>query len=141
MHAHTYLYTHNFQICIYFYVYQHILKFMSSHQYLQFQFNITRFYSVFSLFILVTSIFKSKKFYSHYSQSIHLCAHSLLCSQCPDPAGPPPPLICLVDPYNLIANWTQSVGILKVYSEVAFLQRGFGFASTRRLRHNPSEIM
>ena len=41
-----------------------------------------------------------------------------VCNQRPDPAGPPP---YLADPDELIFNWTQSVRILKVHSEVTFL--------------------
>ena len=39
--------------------------------------------------------------------SIHplTCSFPAVCSQCPDPPGPPPPFICLVDPYNLASNW------------------------------------
>ena len=79
MHVYVYtlIYIHTVLIYIYSYIYINI----ESHEFTSIFAVPTQCYKVyfvFSLFILITTIFESKTFYSHYPQSIHLCAHSPL---------------------------------------------------------------
>lgn len=89
-------------------------------------------YFVFSFSILITTISKVRHFIPIILNPSTYVLIPPVCSQCPDPPGPLPPFICLVDPSNLTSQLDLICGNPKGNSEVAFLNGRFTYFSQER---------